>query len=290
VLALRRDPDGARPARSLRPRLRGLAVQTSSAAAAALASGLAPLRTSALVRSRLASVRSRGLQAEGAEPRSHAGATLLPQPRMPPRPGLHESVRRPQILIAARACIVRDGYDRVTVRGIADAAGISTGTVLHYFADKDSVLEAALLDKVQDTGLALRAALAGAASAWERLERLVDASLPATQEVRDEWRLWLTFWGEATRNQRLQAVSQRQHRRWTRFLERIIVAGVASGEFAAVPPNVVAVHIAALVDGLAVQATLGNPSLDAATMRQICLDGLARLLGPRPARSECSAD
>jgi len=197
---------------------------------------------------------------------------------MPPRAGIHEAKRRAQVLQAARSCIVAMGYERVTVRDIAIAAEVSTGTIVHYFGDKDSVLEAALLSKVQETGIAFRAALAGAASAWERLERLVDASLPANDDVRDEWRLWLTFWGEATRNERLRAVSERQHRRWTRFLARIIGEGIATGEFTAVDPATTATQIAALIDGLAVQATLGNPALTAMQMRQLCLDATRRLL------------
>jgi len=208
---------------------------------------------------------------------------------MPPRAGVHEAARRAQVLRAARACIVAQGYERVTVRDVAAAAGVSTGTVVHYFGDKDSVLEAALLGKVQDTGLALRAALAGASSARERLERLVEASLPASDEVRDEWRLWLTFWGEATRNERLRAVSERQHRRWTAFLARIIADGVAAGEFAPVEVDAAAAQLAALIDGLAVQATLGNPGLDAARMRRLCLDALRRLLPP-PAADHPPAD
>lgn len=199
---------------------------------------------------------------------------------MPPRAGIHEQARRAQVLQAARACIVALGYERVTVRDVAAAAGVSTGTVVHYFGDKESVLEAALLDEVQSTGLALRAALAGARSAWERLERLVEASLPASDEVRDEWRLWLTFWGEATRNDRFRAVGERQHRRWTRFLARIIAAGIAAGEFAPVDPAATATQIAALIDGLAVQTTLGNPVLTVAQMRRFCLDALRRLLPP----------
>jgi AcrR family transcriptional regulator len=199
---------------------------------------------------------------------------------MPPRVGIREAVRRAQVLHAARACIVALGYERVTMRDIAETAGVSTGTVVHYFRDKESVLEAALLDKIQDTGIAFRAALAGAQSAWERLERLLEASLPANDEVRDEWRLWLTFWGEATRNERLRAVSERQHQRWTRFLARILRDGVAAGEFAPLDPHDTATQIAALVDGLAVQATLGNPALTPAQMRQICLDALHRLLPP----------
>ena len=197
---------------------------------------------------------------------------------MPPRVGIHEAERRAQILRAARTCIVALGYERATVRDVARAAGVSTGTIVHYFGDKDTMLEAALLDKVQDTGIAFRAALTGAQTAWERLERLVIASLPETEEVRDEWRLWLTFWSEVTRNERLRAVSEKQHRRWTRFLARIIAAGSASGEFAAVDANITATQMAALIDGLAIQTTLQNPMLSTAQMRQICLGALRRLL------------
>jgi AcrR family transcriptional regulator len=182
------------------------------------------------------------------------------------------------VLRAARACIVALGYERVTVRDVAATAGVSTGTVVHYFGDKESVLRAALLDEVQSTGLALRAALQGARSARERLERLVEASLPIADEVRDEWRLWLTFWGEATRAEGLRAVSQRQHRRWTRFLARIIGEGIAGGEFAPVDPTITAMQIAALIDGLAVQTTLANPAIDAGRMRDVCLDAIRRLL------------
>ena len=201
---------------------------------------------------------------------------------MPARAGMREAERTAQVLRAARGRIVALGYERVTMRDIAETAGVSTGTVVHYFRDKESVLEAALLGKIQDTGIAFRAALAGAQSARERLERLVEASLPASDEVRDEWRLWLTFWGEATRNPRLRTVSERQHQRWTRFLSRIIRDGVAAGEFALVDPEATATQIAALIDGLAVQATLGNPAVSALRMRALCRDALHRLL-PSPA-------
>ncbi|HEY0752778.1 MAG TPA: TetR/AcrR family transcriptional regulator [Ktedonobacteraceae bacterium] len=197
---------------------------------------------------------------------------------MPPRVGIHEAARRTQILRAARACIVELGYERATVRDVAEEAGVSTGTIVHYFGDKDTMLESALLDKVQGTGIAFRAALTGAQSSWEQLERLVAASLPESEEVRAEWRLWLTFWGEVTRNERLRAVSEKQHQRWTRFLARIIAAGCASGEFAQVDPHTTALQMAALIDGLAIQTTLQNPALSPAQMRQTCLAALRRLL------------
>jgi hypothetical protein len=56
--------------------------------------------------------------------------------------------------------------------------------------------------------------------------------------------------------------------------------GVAAAEFAPVDPEATAAQIAALIDGLAVQATLGNPTLSADRMRALCLDALRRLLPP----------
>src|SRR5258705_4299237 len=141
---------------------------------------------------------------------------------MSPRVGIREVARRAQVLHAARACIVALGYERVTMRDIAETAGVSTGTVVHYFRDKESVLEAALLDKIQDTGIAFRAALAGAESAWERLGRPFEASLPAADQGGDEWRPWATLLGEAPPNARLRAGSERPHQRPTRVLPPLL--------------------------------------------------------------------
>jgi hypothetical protein len=89
----------------------------------------------------------------------------------------------------------------------------------------------------------------------------------------------LTFWGEATRNERLRAVSERQHQRWTRFLARILREGVATGEFVApLDADMVAPQVAAVIDGLAVQATLGNPTISPARMRTLCLATLSNLI------------
>ncbi|HEU5382770.1 MAG TPA: TetR family transcriptional regulator C-terminal domain-containing protein [Ktedonobacteraceae bacterium] len=84
--------------------------------------------------------------------------------------------------------------------------------------------------------------------------------------------------GEVTRNERLRTMSKKQHQRWTRFLARIIAEGCASGEFAAVDPEITATQMAALIDGLAIQTTLQNPILPPEKMRQICLAALQRFL------------
>src|SRR5689334_5481548 len=50
--------------------------------------------------------------------------------------------RQQQILSAAASVIIRLGYDKTTMRDIADEAGVSRGTVYLYFKGKEELFEA----------------------------------------------------------------------------------------------------------------------------------------------------
>jgi AcrR family transcriptional regulator len=52
--------------------------------------------------------------------------------------------RKEQILLAASAVIIRQGYDKTTMSDIADEAGVSRGTVYLYFKGKEELFEALL--------------------------------------------------------------------------------------------------------------------------------------------------
>jgi AcrR family transcriptional regulator len=52
--------------------------------------------------------------------------------------------RQEQILRAAAAVIIRQGYDKTTMSDIADEAGVSRGTVYLYFKGKEELFEALL--------------------------------------------------------------------------------------------------------------------------------------------------
>lgn len=59
------------------------------------------------------------------------------------------SNRREQILDAARRIFKEEGYDRARVSKIAEAAGVSNGTVYLYFKSKQELLEA-LVNKYKE--------------------------------------------------------------------------------------------------------------------------------------------
>src|SRR4051812_47896628 len=47
---------------------------------------------------------------------------------------------RQNVFRAARKLFITKGWDRTTTRGIAEAAGIATGTLFNYFDSKESIV------------------------------------------------------------------------------------------------------------------------------------------------------
>src|SRR5215469_9985258 len=61
-----------------------------------------------------------------------------------PRPGSRAEQRRrteARILDAAAQVFAADGYERTTIRGVASAAGVDAGLVMHYFGSKQELFK-----------------------------------------------------------------------------------------------------------------------------------------------------
>ncbi len=59
-------------------------------------------------------------------------------------------VRRQEILVAARELFVKKGYEQTSVNDILKIVDIAKGTFYYYFASKAEVLEAIILDIVEE--------------------------------------------------------------------------------------------------------------------------------------------
>ncbi|WP_232677418.1 TetR/AcrR family transcriptional regulator [Nocardioides sp. R-C-SC26] len=80
---------------------------------------------------------------------------------------------RDRILRAAETCLRRDGIRRTTVAAVADEAGLSRAYVYRFFADKPTLLSAALIRRDEEFWLAARLRVAGAASIAEMIAEAV---------------------------------------------------------------------------------------------------------------------
>lgn len=102
---------------------------------------------------------------------------------------------RNEILDAAITAVSNGGFDAATMRGIAKAAGCTTGRVTHYFHSKEELLIAALA-RLRAAAARLFADRIKDLSGLAALRELLIATLPANDELRAHWRVWIRLWNE----------------------------------------------------------------------------------------------
>lgn len=101
--------------------------------------------------------------------RTRAKAAAAPSPRRARRLRL--------VLDAAAKLIARNGFDAATMRGIAAGAGLLAGSAYYHVPSKEAILIAVHAEGVRRIAAAVQAALAQAATPWDRLEAACVAHL-----------------------------------------------------------------------------------------------------------------
>lgn len=149
---------------------------------------------------------------------------------------------RRRIIDAALALFAEHGYERTSVRMIADAAGISQGLLYNYFDGKQALLRAIFEQSVADVRASF--ALADAVPPAERLERLVRGSFEILRQNLAFWRL---SYGVRMQPAVLAGLGP-ELQEWTAAIRRRLHAYLRD---AGVPrPDVEAAVLFALIDGI----------------------------------------
>ncbi|MBL7249418.1 TetR/AcrR family transcriptional regulator [Alloalcanivorax sp. C16-2] len=101
---------------------------------------------------------------------------------MPDNPSIHgiDNSPRGRLLSAAAQLFRAKGFDRTTVRDIAAAVGIQSGSIFHHFKTKEDILYAVMEEVIRFNTERLRQAVAAADTPLEQLRNLVRAELTAT--------------------------------------------------------------------------------------------------------------
>jgi AcrR family transcriptional regulator len=173
---------------------------------------------------------------------------------MSPRPRL-DHVRRPAILAAAAEVIRERGLSDTRVADVAERAGTSAPAVLYWFASKDELLSVALTAAEDNFYQELEERLAGMESARERMVALIES---ATGTGDYDATLWIDLWARALRDEELAGTREQLDARWRNTIARIVREGQEAGEFGPADPDELALLLASLLDGLAVQIALGD--------------------------------
>jgi AcrR family transcriptional regulator len=192
------------------------------------------------------------------------------------------TAQRERILAAAENLLVTHGVERSRLRDVSEAAGVSIGTVQHYFDTRDRLI-ADLFDWSAERRLGVwTSSVPVDGDPWSRLVSLLSASLPEPMLWRS--RIWIEFCAMA-RDDELRAKLDRFYDAWRPPFRQAIEEGIAAGVFHPVMPvdDVVDLFII-FGDGASVGIALGAPGVTAAQLRRLLLETARMTLRPdRPA-------
>ena len=191
--------------------------------------------------------------------------------------------RHQEILDAAARVITDRGLAETRISDIADQAGVSPGLILYYFESKDRLLAEALTFANDQFYLRTSREIRRIPSAREQLRRLIDLSVPGflpEYSRLDEWALWVEVWVRALRDPDMAKDREALDQRWRSQLAETIRGGQTAGEFASnEDPHELALRIAAIIDGLAIQVIMDDSEVTTDRMHRTCMEVCAQALG-----------
>lgn len=140
------------------------------------------------------------------------------------------SSRRDELLATAGRMFAENGLRSTTVRDIADAAGILSGSLYHHFDSKESMVDEILRRFLDDLFAKYRDIAAAGLSATETLRRLVIASFESIDAKRNAVAIYQDEAKRLAGQERFAYISELNvefRQLWHAVLQR----GVDDGEF-----------------------------------------------------------
>lgn len=124
--------------------------------------------------------------------------------------------RRQAFAAATARTIGTYGIESVTMTRVAKAAGVTTGSLTHYFKDKDEIILAAL----EWANGAMHRRAEEAIQRGDDAITVLMSVLPTDRARLAEWRTWIVFGDRATRSSRLMKAKRATYRAWSDLLAR----------------------------------------------------------------------
>ncbi|WP_329069604.1 TetR/AcrR family transcriptional regulator [Amycolatopsis sp. NBC_01480] len=194
-------------------------------------------------------------------------------------PAKHAAKRR-AILDAAAGCFALEGFEKTSTAAICRAAGISSGSLFHYFPSKRAVFVGIFTEDTRDNE-ELLAAAAELDDAWAAVLSVVDR-LAEPLVVPGIVRLVLEAAAQAARDPEFAALIRANDERMRVGLAGLVARGVEAGRLEPVlAPEDAGNWVFALVDALLSRASL-DPGLDAEHEQAVLRLLLERVLCPVP--------
>jgi AcrR family transcriptional regulator len=182
-----------------------------------------------------------------------------------------------RIVEAAWRVVAQQGIAAATIRTIAAKAGVSTGFITHYFADKQELMVEVLR---HNNARAWRrvAAATRRQDGLAAVEAAAQALLPLDAERRREWQVWVNSWGQTAAGEDLAEGLGGGWRALQEMLAGLLSAASEAGELPErLDLDYEAGRLVTLVAGIGLLAGVESPGRVRPEARRMLADHLAAL-------------
>lgn len=143
-------------------------------------------------------------------------------------PGDAVDTREAQLLLIARRLFAQHGYDRTSLRDIADAAQITKAALYYYFPNKDALYERIVLESIELLHDRVARAVAVAPDPVARVRAFMEVSAEVQGHARDRWIAGSNaFWQAARGGRRMTALKLRDS--YEQMLRDCLVGAMEAG-------------------------------------------------------------
>ena len=188
---------------------------------------------------------------------------------------------RERILRAACEVIAEIGFENISMRKVAEHAGVSKALLHYHFDTREKLFAEAMTHSFAQTGADTEAD-ADSIPAALLLARILRSMLPTDAELRQDWKLWQELWVRAQRDPAARHLAVDLYDQLHAWVAGAVERGIASGEFKECDVTALSTLVLALCDGLGIRVMLNDPRVDLATARSTIWGTIAPTLGIDP--------
>ncbi|MFB6863313.1 MULTISPECIES: TetR/AcrR family transcriptional regulator [Streptomyces] len=190
---------------------------------------------------------------------------------------------RERILTAACEVIADIGFENVSMRKVAEHAGVSKALLHYHFDTREKLFAEAMTHSFAQTGTDTDTDdEGGSVPAAVVLARILRSMLPSDAELRQDWKLWQELWVRAQRDAAARHLAVDLYDQLHAWVGGAVERGIRSGEFADCDVAALSTLVMALCDGLGIRLMLDDPRVDLATARSTIWRTIAPTLAVDP--------
>jgi AcrR family transcriptional regulator len=160
--------------------------------------------------------------------------------------------RSAEILDAATALAREQGLSALTLRAVAERAGVASGLIAHYQPSMDDLVARVYSDLVADEIREVQELIGTRDRPAHRMAALLETLLDGTRE--DLTVVWVEAWALGRRNPALAVAVRAQMDAWHAMVASVIDDGIAAGSFATSSSSDAAWQLLGMIDGLNAQS------------------------------------